>query len=106
LVSETEGGTKAKIFGDRMLRKIEMFWFEVDEVRGGWRRLRVEELHYMHSSQNVIRVIKSRAMRWAGHWYVWGREEVRTVFWLGSLQQRDHLENVSIHWNMTWNAKK
>jgi hypothetical protein len=38
-----------------------------DEVTGGWRKLHSEELHNLYSSASVIRMIKSRRMRWAGH---------------------------------------
>jgi hypothetical protein len=38
-----------------------------DEVRGGWRKLHNEELHNLYSSPSIIRMIKSRMMRWAGH---------------------------------------
>jgi hypothetical protein len=38
-----------------------------DEIIGGWRKLHSEELHNMYSSPNIIRVIKSRRMREAGH---------------------------------------
>jgi hypothetical protein len=38
-----------------------------DEVTGGWRKLYNEELHNLYSSPSIIRVIKSRRMRWAGH---------------------------------------
>jgi hypothetical protein len=34
---------------------------------GGWRKLHNEELHNFYSSQNIIRMFKSRRMRWAGH---------------------------------------
>jgi hypothetical protein len=36
-------------------------------VTGGWRKLQNEELHNLYSSQSIIRMIKSRRMRWAGH---------------------------------------
>jgi hypothetical protein len=38
-----------------------------DEVTGGWRKLHNEELHRLYSSASIIRVIKSRRIRWAGH---------------------------------------
>jgi hypothetical protein len=38
-----------------------------DEVIGGWRKLHNEELHNLYSSPNVLRMMKSRRMKWAGH---------------------------------------
>jgi hypothetical protein len=44
-----------------------MFGPKRDEVTGGWRKLRSEELHNLYSSPSIIRMIKSSRMRWAGH---------------------------------------
>jgi hypothetical protein len=38
-----------------------------DEVTGDWRKLHNEELHSLYSSPNIIRMVKSRRMRWGGH---------------------------------------
>jgi hypothetical protein len=38
-----------------------------EEVEGGWRRLHGKELHNLYALRDIIRVIKSRRMRWAGH---------------------------------------
>jgi len=38
-----------------------------DEVTGEWRKLHHEELNNLYSLPNILRVIKSRRMRWAGH---------------------------------------
>jgi hypothetical protein len=53
------------VFEKRVLRRI--FGPKRDEVTGDWRKLHNEELHNLHSSPNIIRMIKSRRMRWAGH---------------------------------------
>jgi hypothetical protein len=49
----------------RVLRRI--FGPKRDEVTGGWRKLHNEELHNLYSSPSIIRIIKSRRMRWAVH---------------------------------------
>jgi len=48
-----------------VLRRI--FGTRLDEVTGEWRRLHNEELNVLYSSFNIVRVIKSRRMRWVGH---------------------------------------
>jgi hypothetical protein len=61
---------------NRVLRRI--FGPKREEVMGDWRRLHKEELHNLYSSPNVVRVIKSMRMRWAGHVAVMG--ERRNAF--------------------------
>jgi hypothetical protein len=53
------------VFEDRVLRGI--FGPKRDEVTGEWRNLYNEELNDLYSSPNIVRVVKSRRMRWAGH---------------------------------------
>jgi hypothetical protein len=55
---------RLRIFENRVLRRI--FGPKGDEVRGGWRKLHNVELHKLYSSPSIIRMIKSRRMRWAG----------------------------------------
>jgi hypothetical protein len=54
-----------QVFENRMLRR--KFGPRRDEVMGDWRKLHNEELHNLYSSPNIIRKIKPRRMRWAGH---------------------------------------
>ena len=57
-----------------------------DEVTGEWRKLHNEELSDLYSLPNIVRVVKSRRMRWAGHVARMGRGEGGT----GKLRERDH----------------
>jgi len=56
---------KLRVYENKVLRRI--FGPRRDEVTGDWRRLRNEELNDLYSPPNIVRVIKSRRMRWAGH---------------------------------------
>ena len=65
------------MFENRVLRRI--FVNKKDEVKGEWRKLYIEEFNDLSSSPNIVRVIKSRRMRWAGMQSAWGRGEVYIV---------------------------
>jgi hypothetical protein len=64
---------RLRVFENRVLRRI--FVPKRDEVTGGRRKLHNEELHNLYSSPSVIRMIKSRRMRWEGHVARMGAEE-------------------------------
>jgi hypothetical protein len=53
------------VFENRVLRRI--FGPKMDEVTGEWRKLHNEDVHNLYSLPSIIRIIKSRRMRWAGH---------------------------------------
>jgi hypothetical protein len=61
------------VFENSVLRG--MFRHRRAEVTGGWRKLHSEELHNLYSSRNIIRMIISRRMRWAGAYSMSGRED-------------------------------
>jgi hypothetical protein len=56
---------RLRVFENRVHRRI--FGPKRDEVTGGWRKLHNEELHGLYSSPSIVKVIKARRMRWAGH---------------------------------------
>jgi len=53
------------VFENRVLRRV--FGPKRDEVTGEWRKPHNEELNDLHSLPSIVRVVKSRRMRWAGH---------------------------------------
>jgi hypothetical protein len=54
-----------RIYENRVLRRI--FEPKREEVAGGWRRLQNEELYNFYASSSIIRMIKSKKLRWVGH---------------------------------------
>jgi hypothetical protein len=68
-----------RVFENRVLRRI--FGPKRDEVIGGWRKLHNEELQNLNSSRSIIRIIKSRRMRWVGHVVQMGRRGMHIGFW-------------------------
>jgi hypothetical protein len=70
---------RLKVFQNKVLRKI--FVPNRDEVTGEWRRLHNEELHDLCLLSNIIRVIKSRRMRWAGYVVRMGERRGAYRYW-------------------------
>jgi hypothetical protein len=67
---------RLRVFDNRVLRSI--FRPKRDEVTVEWRKIRIEELHDLYPSPKIVRVIKSRRMRWA--WHVARMGEERGVY--------------------------
>jgi len=78
---------KLRAFENMVLRRI--FGRRRAEVTGEWRRLHNEELNDLYSSPNILRVIKSRRMRWAGHVARMGKERGCIGSWWGNRMERD-----------------
>jgi glycine cleavage system aminomethyltransferase T len=68
---------------------------------GSWRKLHSDELHSLYSSPNIVRVIKSRRMRWAGQVARMGEGRVLTGFWLAGPKARDHWEDLGVGGRIT-----
>jgi hypothetical protein len=76
------------VFEKTMLRRI--FGPKRDEVTGECRKLHNEELHDLYSSPNIIRIIKERRMRLAGHVARMGRRGTRIGCWWESQREGGH----------------
>ena len=81
---------KLRVFENRVLRRI--FGAKTDGVTGEWRKLHNDELNDLYCSPNIVRVIKSRIMRWAGACSARGAQErcIQDFGW-GNVRERDHL---------------
>jgi hypothetical protein len=74
-----------------VLRRI--FGPKRDEITEEWRKLHNEELHDLYSSSSIVRVVKSRRMRWARHVSRMGKRRGIYRILVGNLRERDHLGN-------------
>ena len=73
MVADTAGGKEPEVFENMLLMRI--FGPRREEVTEKWRRFHNEELNDLYCSTNIVRVIKSRRMRWAGHGARMGEEK-------------------------------
>jgi len=87
---------KLRVFENMVLRII--FGPRRDEVTGVWRRLHNEELNDLYSSPNIVRVIKSRRMRWAGHVARMGEERGAYRVLVGKPEGKRPLERTRRRW--------
>jgi hypothetical protein len=79
---------RLRVFEKRVLSRI--FGPKRDEMTGEWRKLYNKELHDVYSSPSIIRIIKSRRIRWAGHVARMGRRVTLIDYWWESQRERDH----------------
>jgi len=87
LILREEG--RLRVFGNRVLRRI--FGPRRDEETGDWeKKLHNAVLDDLYSSPNIVRVIKSIRMIWAGHAARMGERRDLYGFWWGNLRERDH----------------
>ena len=84
------------MFENMLLRRI--FGPRRDEVTGEWRRLHNDELNDLYSSPNIVRVIKSRRMRWAGHVAHMGQERGVYRVLVGKLEGKRPLGRPRCRW--------
>ena len=70
---------RLRVFENRVLRRV--FGSKREEITGEWIKVLNEELSHLYSLPNIVRVVKSRRMRWAGHVARRGRGELCTGFW-------------------------
>jgi hypothetical protein len=89
---------RLRVFENRVLRRI--FGPKSDEVTREWRKLHNEELHKLYSSPDIIRQVKSRRIRWAGHVARMREERKCSRFWWESPKEGDHLEDHGVGGNL------
>jgi hypothetical protein len=96
---------KLRVFENMVLRII--FGPRREEVTEEWRRLHNEELNDFYSSPNIVQVIKSRRMRWAGHVAHMGEERgVYRVCW-GNRREGDHWGDLGVDgWIIGWTFRR
>jgi len=92
---------RLRVFENRVMRRV--FWPKIYEVTGEWRKLHNAELSDLFSLPNILRVVKSRRMRWAGHVarmgegrgvhrFLVGKPEGRRPLWRPRRRREDNIK--------------
>jgi hypothetical protein len=89
-------GQRLRVSENRVLRRI--FEPKRNEVTGGWRKLHNEKLHNLYSLPNVIRMIKTRRMRWAGNIIRMGKKRNAYRILMGKPEGKKTLERPRYRW--------
>ncbi|KAJ4428741.1 hypothetical protein ANN_25734 [Periplaneta americana] len=87
---------RLRVFENKVLRKI--FGAKRDEVTGEWRKLHNAELHALYSSPDIIRNIKSRRLKWAGHVARMGESRNAYSVLVGRPEEKRHLGRSRRRW--------
>jgi hypothetical protein len=87
---------RLRVFENRVLRRV--FGPKRDEVTGEWRKLHNVELSDLYSLPNILRVVKSRRMRWAGHVARMGQGRVVYRVLVGKLEGKRPLGRPRRRW--------
>jgi hypothetical protein len=85
-----------RMFEDRVLRRT--FGPKRDEMSGDWGKLHNEELHNLYTSPNIIRTMKSRRIRWAGHVAPMGEKRKAYKISVGKPEGKTSLRRRSRSW--------
>jgi hypothetical protein len=92
------------VFENRVLKRI--FGPKRDEVSGGWRKSHNEELHNLYPSPNIVRMIKSRRMRWAGYVARMGKKRNAYRILVGKPERKRPLGRIRRRWGTILNASQ
>jgi hypothetical protein len=88
LISDIKEEHRLRVFENRVLRRT--FGLRRDEMAGDWRKVHNEELHNLYSSTRIIRMIKSKRMRCAGHVARMGEKRNACKIFVGTPEGKNH----------------
>jgi hypothetical protein len=96
VVAHFAGGTRLRVFENRVLRRI--YGPKMDGVTEKWRKLHNEEHNDIYSSSSIVWVIKSRRVRWAGHVALMGERRVVYRFLVEKSDGKEPLGRLRCRW--------